>query len=196
MIEINQLEVIRQGKTICSVEQLSVTPGERLGVIGPNGSGKTTLLRVLAGLNTDFNGSCLVQAERLEKNFVHQQPYLFRGSVLENVKYGQQGRVGQLPAAAELLQQLKIEHLIQRNASQLSAGETRRVALARALACSPKLLILDEPLADLDPQATTSVINLLNGLNDTTIIIASPFDLPQELNHRKFELTGTTILAT
>ena len=94
MIEIKQLQVTRGGKTICAVEHLMAKSGERLVVVGPNGSGKSTLLRVIAGLIVDYSGQCEVSAGSRERTYVHQQPILFRGSVLSNVRYGQQGRAG------------------------------------------------------------------------------------------------------
>jgi len=174
MIHISNLQVIRSGKTICAMEKLAVTPGQRVTLIGSNGSGKTTLLRVLAGLEQDYRGSCLVDATRRRRTYLHQQPYLFRRTVLANVRYGQRGRAGGGHEAITWLKRLGIDHLANRTTQNLSGGETRRVALARALACQPRLLLLDEPLADLDPNAVKIVCRVLHDLPETTIVIASP----------------------
>ena len=192
MIEINQLQVVRSNRAICSVEHFSAAPGEHVAVVGSNGSGKTTLLRVLAGLIPDYGGNCQVNVGHQERTYVHQQPLMFRGTALNNVRYGQRHRAGQLPSANELFAQLGLEGLADRPAKKLSAGEIRRVALARALACNPSLLILDEPLADLDAAATSKVSQVLNGLAETTVVIASPVDLPEELRCRTFPMPQST----
>jgi len=181
MIEIANLQVTRDGKPICRVAELSVATGERLAILGANGSGKTTLLRVLAGFVNDYTGKCQVAAALTERTFLHQQPYLFRGSVLANACYGQQSGVAQESGGEAWLERLQVGHLAQRSTTDLSGGERRRVALARALAMQPQLLLLDEPLADLDDDASAIVCQTLSQLADTTIVIASPIDLPAEL---------------
>ena len=188
MIEISKLQIRRQGNTICRVDRLSIREGEVVIVIGPNGSGKTTLLRVVAGLTTDFHGQCNVRASHRERTFVHQQPLMFRGSVLANVRYGQRDRGGEEGDGLDWLAQLGIAKLATRSTAQLSGGEIRRIALARALACQPKLLILDEPLAELDPTSADTVWQVLNNLENTTILITSPVEVPAALGATRFLL--------
>lgn len=188
MIDVSNLHVVRDGKAICSVGQLSVPPGTRLAVLGSNGSGKSTLLRVLAGLERDFAGNCRVATEHRERTFVHQQPLLFRGSVLANVRYGERPD-GRDPLA--WLRLVGLEHLAARSTRNLSGGEIRRVALARALAVRPRLLLLDEPLAELDNEASDVVCRVLTDLPHTTIVIASPISLPGSLCDATFTLTST-----
>jgi len=186
MIEVSQLRVEREGRTICAVEHLGITPGSKLTVLGSNGSGKTTLLRVLAGLTGDYSGTCRVAIDRHELTYVHQHPLLFRGNVLNNVRYGQRpgGR-----DALEWLRLVGMEHLAARSTRNLSGGEVRRIALARALALKPRLLLLDEPLAELDKQACEIVSDLLESLAETTIIIASPTPLPGALGKTTYTLS-------
>ena len=187
MLSIRDLQVAKRGKMICRVPELDVQAGERVVVAGPNGAGKSTLLRVLGGLETVFSGSCDVKVSVSQRVFVHQSPYLFRGSVLKNVSYGltargiprrQQGEV-----AAQWLDRFGIAHLSGSPSHQLSGGERRRVALARAFAVSPKLLLLDEPLADLDEHAVTIVQRALEA-QDATVLIASPVALPKSFEAR------------
>lgn len=186
MIDVSNLRVDREGKTICAVDRLAVEPGGRLTVLGANGSGKTTLLRVMAGLTDDFLGTCRVATNHRERTYVHQHPLLFRGSVLTNVRYGQ--RTGG-PDALEWLRRVGLEHLAARSTRNLSGGEVRRVALARALAVQPRLLLLDEPLAELDSTSCDTVCQLLCDLAQTTIIIASPTPLPGALGESTYSLT-------
>lgn len=184
MIQIAQLTVEKESQTICRIDQFQVEAGETVAVVGANGSGKTTLLRVLAGLENTYTGQSRVDASLPQKTFVHQQPLLFRGTVLSNVTYAQ--RNGTRPQ--ELLTALGIDHLASRSTLNLSGGEIRRVALARALATGPKLLLLDEPLAELDPTAADKVCQLLSTLTDTTIVIASPTTLPESIRARTYDL--------
>ena len=187
MIEISQLQVVRDGNPICAVEKLTAAPGEWVAVIGANGSGKTTLLRVLAGLENDYGGTCRVGVAPKERTYLHQQPYLFRGSVLANVRYGERGRTGDSRATA-WLERLGIAQLAHRTTRNLSGGEVRRIALARALACRPQLLLLDEPLAELDPTAAETVCQVLKELPETTLVVASPKALPATLPMTTFNL--------
>jgi len=188
MIKINRLRVDRDGKTICQVDDFTASRGERIAVVGANGSGKTTFLRVLAGLITDFSGVCQMHVDGKQRTYVHQQPLLFRGSVVGNVRYGQRGRAAVSPSATELLDRLGVGALTNRSTRNLSGGEIRRIALARALACRAQLLMLDEPLADLDVEAAAAVCQVLGDLPNTTLLIASPVDPPAELACRRFFL--------
>ena len=195
MIEITNLQVDRSGKRICFVEQLTITQGQRVALLGSNGSGKTTLLRVLAGLINDYSGTCHVAVQPRQRTYLHQQPYLFRGTVLANVRYGQQSNGGQRNGAGQgtqaqdWLERLGVGHLSERTTADLSGGERRRVALARSLAMQPQLLLLDEPLADLDPEASQSVCQTLAELPNTTLLIASPVALPPGLTNSEFVLS-------
>ena len=187
MIALRDFLVRKQGQTICQIDELKVDAGETLAVIGANGSGKTTLLRVLADLEKDFAGHCSVLGNRFQKTYVHQHPLLFRGTVLDNVRYGLRREVDPL----QLLAALGVETLAERNVVGLSGGEARRVALARALATEPKLLLVDEPFADLDAAAGERVCQLLSQLTETTIVIASPMPVPEAVGARTFAIEPT-----
>lgn len=192
MIDVCSLKVSKEGRTICDVPKLTVRPGERLAVIGTNGSGKSTLLRVLAGLEHDYQGHCEVQATPRERTYVHQKPYLFRGSVLSNVAYGLrargQSRSAATKAALACLERFGIRELASRTTRNLSGGETRRVAIARAVVLDPRLLLLDEPLSDLDAEGIESVCRVLTALTDTTVLIASPTTLRPALATEELRL--------
>ena len=89
-IEARQLRVRKGAQTICTVPELTVASGECLEVLGANGSGKSTLLKVLAGLEQETDG-CLTLTDGC-RTLVHQQPYFFRCSVLDNTAYGLRAR--------------------------------------------------------------------------------------------------------
>ena len=192
MIEISELRVTKNGRTICSADQLRVAPGERLAILGPNGSGKTTLLRVLAVLETAYQGHCSVGAAAIDRVFVHQSPKLFRGTVLSNVMYGLRARQihrGQREQQArDWIERFGLSELSRQSARHLSGGETRRVALARAMVLRPRLLLLDEPLADMDQQGTAAFASALDELPDSTVLVSSPILLPDGLATRTYQL--------
>ena len=178
IIEIEDLRVTRNQGPICSVAQMTVNLGDRVAVLGQNGSGKSTLLRVLSGLERDYDGTCIVELKRKDRVYVDQDPYLFRGTVLFNAMYGLRARgLGRARAesmALQWLDKLGIAALAGSRVQNLSGGERRRTALARAMAIRPKLLLLDEPFSEMDRQGTARIEKALIDLSDTTILLASP----------------------
>jgi molybdate transport system ATP-binding protein len=167
--------VVHRGTFTLDAE-VCVQDGEVLAVLGPNGAGKTTLLRALAGLlplgdgRIDIGGG--VWDEPSTRRFiptvdrrvglVFQDYRLFPHlSVLDNVAFAARARGQRRTAArhgaAEWLHRLGIEGLAERKPAALSGGQAQRVALARALACSPRLLLLDEPLAALDARTRLDI---------------------------------------
>jgi molybdate transport system ATP-binding protein len=160
--------------------ELHVEPGEVLAVLGPNGAGKSTLLSVLAGLLRPDDPAAYVRIgertitgpdehvppHRRGVGLLAQQALLFPHlSALANVAFGPRAQ-GRPRAAAdlrarELLAAVDVAELADRRPAQLSGGQQQRVALARALAAEPGLLLLDEPLAALDVDATPAMRSLL-----------------------------------
>lgn len=193
MLRVRDLKVEKAGQTICSVARLDIGRGQQLALIGPNGSGKTTLLRVAAGLENEYSGECHVAARFRDRVYVHQSPYLFRGSVLFNTRYALAARnmpkAEQVEVARRWLDMLGIGHLQHRSCRHLSGGERRRVALARALAAQPDFLLLDEPLADLDEEGISIVCRVLSTQSQTTVLIASPVALPEAMQIPSVSLT-------
>ncbi len=156
---------------------LTVAAGERVAIVGPSGAGKTTLLRAIAGLAPITSGALLVDGtdvtalppERRRCAYLHQSPVLFPHlDVFENVAFPL--RVRQVPREAvrvrvhALLASLQLDGLERRSTDALSGGQRHRVALARALAADPRVLLLDEPLAALDPTLRDEVREMLGAL--------------------------------
>jgi len=192
MIEVRELRVVKQDRVVCRVPRLAVEPGERLAVVGSNGSGKTTLLRVLAGFESRYSGDCRVQSPPAGIVYVHQTPCFLRGTVLSNVTYGLLARGASRSIArkkaGEVLETLGIGHLHSRRRGQLSGGEVRRMVLARAAVLEPRVLLLDEPLTELDEAGAGSVTAVLAGLAGTTVVLTSPLSLTEGLATRVHEL--------
>jgi ABC-type sulfate/molybdate transport systems ATPase subunit len=153
----------RGGREVLGIDALEVSAGERLGLLGLNGAGKTSLLRLLAGIDLPAVGEVRVDGVptatggatlRRRIAYAPQRPVLLSMSVMRNVelplRYRGVARTERRAIAAAALARLGIEHLAERAAAQLSAGEAQRVSLARALACDPAALLLDEPAASLD----------------------------------------------
>ena len=194
MLHIQELRVLKKGDTICHVPELDIRRGERLVVQGPNGSGKSTLLRVLGGLEKDFSGIVeSTTSSPRERVYVHQFPCLFRGSVSYNVGYGLAARRRPHAQRTDIVNRwlagLGIEHLARRRTGRLSGGEKRRVALARAFAIEPEVLLLDEPFADLDQNGIQLVCAAIASLEDSTIVISSPNDLPEQVVARRITIS-------
>ncbi len=169
--------------TILNRLSLTITPGPPTLIVGPNGAGKTTLLRLCMGLTApstgriDWGG----RADRAlaRRAILFQRPVMLRRTTAANVTYAliQAGTPRQLRASrvAALLERVGLADLAQRPARRLSGGEQQRLALARALARDPEILLLDEPTANLDPAATRSVeeIVLMAAQSGIKIVMAS-----------------------
>jgi len=169
--------VRRQGRTVLEVSSLEVMDGEVLAVLGPNGAGKSTLLRVLALLERPSSGQVLWEGRpvtgdplpyRRRMAVVFQEPLLLDMTVEANVRLGMSlrglPRREQKQRARRWLERLGVAHLAHRSARHLSGGEAQRVSLARALALSPEVLLLDEPFAALDAPMQQEMIDELESL--------------------------------
>ncbi len=168
---------------------LEVAPGELIVLLGPSGCGKTTTLRLIAGFVTPTEGDIRLDGRsiaalpphRREMGIVFQSYALFPHlSVARNVAFGLEMR--RTPAAAtetrvaEMLRMVKLEALAARLPRELSGGQQQRVALARALAIHPRLLLLDEPLSNLDAalrQEMAREIRLLQRAGGITTIMVT-----------------------
>ena len=159
---------------------------EFFGIIGPNGAGKTSLLRLILGLDKPDSGRITVLGEdpsraRSRIGYVPQHPTFRRDfpiTVAEVTRLGQIGSVYPEKVLAgklsNVLQALELDDMADRQIGTLSGGQLLRVLIARALACEPELLILDEPTANIDLRAEQNIFSLLRQYNDhMTIIVVS-----------------------
>ena len=177
-------------KTVVNSVNLQIHEGEILALLGPNGSGKSTILKILAFIENPTSGEVIFQSkkvnykntekERMQSTLVFQKTTVFSTSVYNNIAYGLKVRkVPQSTRDEEIkraLKLVKLEGFEKRNAKKLSGGEQQRVAIARALVLKTKLLLLDEPTANLDPKNAgilEEVIDRVNRENKVTIVMAT-----------------------
>ena len=188
--ELKNVTKAYDNKIVVDSINLQIHEGEILALLGPNGSGKTTILRMLAFIENPTDGEVNFQGERvnfkntekirLQSTLVFQKTTVFSSSVYKNIAYGlklrnvpKETRDIEVKKALELV---KLEGFEKRNAKKLSGGEQQRVAIARALVLKTKLLLLDEPTANLDPKNVgilEEVIDKVNREIKTTIVMAT-----------------------
>lgn len=172
-LEIYKVRKQYRDDLVLDIDKLVIEKGIITGITGANGSGKTTLINIIAGLDDEHEGKVLYDGKpyskeiKLSMTLVFQKPYLFRRSVFENIAYPLQVRKATKSTIQnrvnEIIDLLGIGDLIYKKGHQLSGGESQKVAMARAMVMEPKLLLLDEPTASLDPE---SVINIENSLSE------------------------------
>jgi multiple sugar transport system ATP-binding protein len=186
-----QIDAVRKefkGKPVLKSISLDVRDREFCVLLGPSGCGKTTLLRIIAGLETETSGSISIGGRRInglaprERNIamVFQNYAVFPHMTIgENIAFGLRMK----KADAALIEQqvrrsaemMRIEDLLDRYAGQVSGGQRQRVAVARALAVQPDVLLMDEPLSNLDAllrlEMRSELKGLLRGLKTTTVYV-------------------------
>jgi molybdate/tungstate transport system ATP-binding protein len=180
MIQIEGLAVRLPGFFLGPVD-LSVEQGEFFCLLGPTGAGKTLILESVAGMVRIFSGQIRVSdrdvtglpPERRGVGIVYQDCALFPHlSVEKNIRYGLRYHNGThsdgIARCRDLVARLGLSHLMDRSVTTLSGGEKQRVALARALATAPSVLLLDEPLASLDPCFREEIRDLFRSLHRET----------------------------
>lgn len=196
------------------IPRLELYPQQIYSLHGHNGAGKSTLLHCLALLTPPTHGSLYFNGSRIPRwgfalprfrrqvTLVHQNPYLFAGSVEENICLGlrfhrltsdqQQQRIAQALAAVDLTRHAH------RRVNQLSGGEQKRVALARALALQPKVLLLDEPTANMDQgsvQVLEQVICNLPEQGISVVVANHDTEQAQRLNSTIIDMVAGQIIS-
>ncbi|MBF8178948.1 energy-coupling factor ABC transporter ATP-binding protein [Herminiimonas contaminans] len=176
LLSIQRLQKSFHQRRLLDIQDLSIAQAQAYVLTGSNGSGKSTLMRILAGLESADTAEVKFQGETVQLApyprmmrdaivYVHQHPVMFSTSVEENIAYGLTVRGVAKNIIAEKVEEAiawaGIAHLRASIPNFLSGGEKQRVALARARVLSPKLLLLDEPTANLDGAAREQVIALI-----------------------------------
>lgn len=196
MLELNMVSQQYGETRVLKEISFSFKEGKIYGIIGPNGAGKSTLLRVMTAMETPRGGEVFWEGRLLKEPIPHiacvwQKPYLFLGTVKENIIYGMKLRRWPLSRQKERLDRIleifRLEEYVNRYTHNLSGGEAARVALARAVAPNPRLLVLDEPAANLDPAHTLlleeSVKNIATKEQITTVIVTHDMFQAKRLAH-------------
>ena len=164
----------------------SMQAGEIIGLLGPNGAGKTTTFYMIVGFLKPKRGTILLDGEDITAlpmyvrskrglSYLPQEPSIFRKlSVEDNIRLvvqtrGDLSRLEQEQLVEELLQEFGIGALRKQKGYTLSGGERRRTEIARALGCSPRFLLLDEPFAGIDPKAVYEIKQLIKSLSSKGI---------------------------
>ena len=185
--ELRNLQQIYDRRVVLDIDSLDVVQGEIMALVGPSGAGKTTLLRLLNFLELPSSGALIYSGQaingsapmpiRRQVTTVFQRPVLLRSSVRDNIAYGL--RLRGLPVDGRvdaMLQTVGLAGMGQSSARTLSGGEMQRVALARALVVEPRVLLLDEPTANLDPYNVgliEDIIKRANAENGTTVVLVT-----------------------
>lgn len=183
------------------VQQLSfqIEAGQRLALVGPSGSGKSTLLEALAGWLPPQSGSIALRPG-VEVGYAGQRPYLFHGSIADNLRLADPGvSDARLHAVAEAAQVMRfaaqlpdgLDTVIGERGFGLSGGEARRIGLARLLLRDPQLLLLDEPTAFLDPDTEAALLQTLATFaRDRAVVIATHSEVAMRWADARLTLTA------
>lgn len=197
LYELKNVQREFKGRLVLDIPQLAIEAGRIYCLIGPNGAGKSTLLNLLAFLDEPSRGEIRFAGERItfaqaqllaarrRVVLLDQYPILFTGPVWKSVEFGL--KVRGVPAGErrkrvkEVLELVGMHHFLDAAAHRLSGGETKRVALARALAVRPEVLLCDEPGANVDKENQEIILAILEKINQTekTSVIFSTHYLSQ-----------------
>ncbi len=165
MININNLKKSFDNRLVVNINKLSIPKNQIFALLGGNGSGKTTLLKMIANLESLDDGEINLSIESKEMVYLFQKPHLFNTSVYNNISYPLKFRKVEKNEIKrrvdEILKEFNLYNLKDQNALKLSGGEAQKVNLARALVFNPKLILLDEPTASVDPEYTKVIEDIL-----------------------------------
>lgn len=186
-VTFEKLQKSYDGRKVLDIGKGFIKSGSRTAIIGPNGAGKSTLLKILAGLESPDSGSISydnsAEFPQADITMVFQKPYLISSTVEKNIAYPMKLRgysdneIEQ--RINELTEELGLTSFRKQKSWKLSGGETQKVALARALSFKPKLLLLDEPTANVDPYTTAEIEKMLIAASKYATIVLITHNLAQ-----------------
>ena len=204
IVQLSNIEKSYEETKVLTGVDLDIEEGDLIVLLGPSGSGKTTLLNIIAGIDSANNGEVIVAGNDLSKmndleltnyrrdtvgyifQFYNLLPNL---TVLENAALGLELKGESLDGAKEILQRVGLGDKSHRFPAQLSGGEQQRVAISRAMAKNPALIVADEPTGNLDRNNSASVRAMFKDISkESTIIIATHDNDYLEIADKAYEL--------
>ena len=213
IFEIKNVSKSFDGRPILKKLSLKVFPGECVGILGPNGCGKTTLFSMCIGEQNVEGGKIYLNNKSIEQIPIHlrskeglgylpQQRSVFDMSVYDNIlgiaQISIKGSTNQKAITEKLLDEFNLQHLRTLNASVLSGGEIRRLMMARVMINKPKVILLDEPYAALDPQIIQDIqkyIFKIQSMKVSVIITDHNIRNLFETTDRNYVIADGTIIA-
>jgi cobalt/nickel transport system ATP-binding protein len=211
MIRLKGIRFRYNSRFVLNGLDFALDQGDRVGLVGPNGSGKTTLCHIIMGLSFPESGTVEVFGKDRKKEadfaeirgrigflFQDADDQLFCPTVLEDVAFGPLN-MGKTPEEAKrivskTLAALKLDGFEDRITYKLSGGEKRLVSLATVLAMEPEVLILDEPTSGLDENTIERIIDVLNGLQLSYIVISHDKDFVSRTTNRLFRIAEGKVI--
>lgn len=182
-MRLEQISYADRGRVLLDAVNLEITSGIRTVIMGPNGAGKSLLFRIINGLVQPTSGAITFAGQpasdvtRSRQALLFQRPTLLRRSVADNVRFVLRHlpRAEQQSRIDRLLSEAKLAAIAHQPARLLSGGEQQRLAMARARAIEPLLLLLDEPTASLDPSSARDILDLIEAAHedDTKIVLVT-----------------------
>ena len=213
IFEVKDVSKSFDGRPILKKLSLKVYPGECVGVLGPNGCGKTTLFSMCIGEENVEGGKIFLNGNSIETIPIHlrsnkglgylpQQRSVFNMTVYDNIMGIAQISIknleGQKAVTEKLLDEFNLQHLRTINASVLSGGEIRRLMMARIMINKPKIVLLDEPLAALDPLIIQDIQKYILKIQSSgTAILVTDHNVKNlfDINDRSYVLGEQTVIA-
>jgi lipopolysaccharide export system ATP-binding protein len=213
IFEVRDVSKSYDGRPILKKLSLKVYPGECVGILGPNGCGKTTLFSMCIGEENVENGKIYLNGKSIETIPIHlrsneglgylpQQRSVFNMTVFDNVlgiaQISIKGFENQKAITEKLLDEFNLQHLRTINASVLSGGEIRRLMMARVMIKKPKIVLLDEPLAALDPLIIQDIQKYILKIQSSgTAILVTDHNVKNlfDITDRSYVLGEQTVIA-
>ena len=181
LLTLDQTKVFADGHSIFSANHIEIPMNGMIALVGPNGAGKTTLLRLIHGLIKPDAGSCVSPFDKHESALVLHYTPMLKASVREHLKLLRDTNIAVSDADIDqALARVGLSHLANNPAQKLSAGERQKLCFARARLQNPKLVMLDEPTANLDPNASDDVEAMMTQLaQESKVVIFASHNMAQ-----------------